>query len=148
MAAGLSLREEDLDAFRHLLNEQAKLSTEDFVHRIWIDAPMPIGYVTPKLIGELERLAPFGQGFERPVFAEKGLRASDFRILGKNRNVLRMRLKEDRGVQLDAIIFGDAEKMMEEIRQAETIDVLYYPKINEYNGRRTIQIEIREYITH
>ncbi|MBQ1424042.1 MAG: single-stranded-DNA-specific exonuclease RecJ [Lachnospiraceae bacterium] len=148
MAAGLSLREEDLDAFRHLLNEQAKLSTEDFVHRIWIDAPMPIGYVTPKLIGELERLAPFGQGFERPVFAEKGLRASDFRILGKNRNVLRMRLKEDRGVQLDAIIFGDAEKMMEEIRQAETIDILYYPKINEYNGRRTIQIEIREYITH
>ena len=68
------------------------------------------------------------------------------RVLGKNRNVLKLRLREARGVQLDGIIFGEADRMMEEIRGADSIDILYYPKINEYNGRRTIQIEIKEYI--
>ena len=147
MAAGLSLEESQLEPFRKAINEQAGLEEKDFVHKVWIDAPMPIGYVTAKLIGELEHLAPFGQGFERPVFAEKGLTVSDMRVLGKNRNVLKLRLREARGVQLDGIIFGEADRMMEEIRGADSIDILYYPKINEYNGRRTIQIEIKEYIT-
>ena len=148
MAAGLSLSEEQLEPLRKRLNENADLSEEDFIRKMWIDAPMPIGYVTAQLIEELEDLAPFGPGFERPLFAEKGLKASDLRVLGKNRNVLRMRLSEANGIALDAICFGEADAMREELKEASSVDILYSPKINEFGGRRSIQIEVKEYMVH
>jgi single-stranded-DNA-specific exonuclease len=106
---------------------------------------MPIGYITARLIEELDSLAPFGQGFERPLFAQKDLKVSDIRVLGKNRNVLRMRLTEESGITLDGICFGEADAMWEELKNVKALDILYSPKINEFGGRRTIQIEIREY---
>ena len=148
MAAGLSLSEDQLEPLRRRLNENAALSEEDFIRKIWIDAPMPIGYVTAQLIEELDSLAPFGPGFERPLFAEKGLKASDLRVLGKNRNVLRMRLSEANGIALDAICFGEADAMREELKEASSVDILYSPKINEFGGRRSIQIEVKEYMVH
>ncbi len=148
MAAGLSLSEDQLEPLRRRLNENAALSEEDFIRKIWIDAPMPIGYVTAQLIEELDSLAPFGPGFERPLFAEKGLKASDLRVLGKNRNVLRMRLSEANGIALDAICFGEADAMREELKEASSVDILYSPKINEFGGQRSIQIEVKEYMVH
>ena len=153
MAAGLSLPRENLEALRRRLNEQADLDAGDFVKKIWIDVPMPIGYVTLPLIEELEKLGPYGQGFEQPLFARKGVRFSDLRVLGKNRNVLRMRLWEDNGAGFagtgaDGIMFGEADALEAELRNAESIDILYYPKINSYNGRRTVQIQIRDCKVH
>ena len=148
MAAGLSLPEEALEALRKQLNLQAALEEDDLIRKQWIDAPMPISYVTARLIGELESLAPFGQGFERPLFAQKGLKVSDLRVLGRNCNVLKMRLTEESGITLDGICFGEANTMWEELKDAGTADILYSPKLNEYGGRRSIQIEIKEYIIH
>ncbi len=148
LAAGMSLREEDLEDFRDKLNTdaQSSLKEDDFIRKIWIDAAMPFGYISEKLIREIEKLAPFGQGFERPVFARSHIRVSGLKVLGKQKNVLRMRLTDENGISLDGIMFGDAEELYRELIGTGEISVLYYPKINEFNGRRTIQLEIRDYL--
>ena len=89
MAAGLSLPEANVEQFRLELNRRAALTEEDFVPRIWIDVPMPMSYVTEELVQELELLEPFGQGNEKPQFAQKDLRIRNARVLGRNRNALR-----------------------------------------------------------
>ncbi len=148
LAAGMSLREEDLEGFRDKLNADAEncLKEDDFVRKIWIDAAMPFGYISEKLVREIEKLAPFGQGFEKPVFAQNHIRVSGLKVLGKQKNVLKMRLTDANGISLDAIMFGDAVALREELAGAEEISILYYPKINEFAGRRTLQLELRDYL--
>lgn len=145
MAAGLSLPEENIDEFRKRLNENSGLTEEDFKARVWIDVPMPMGYVTEKLVRELKLLEPFGQGNEKPLFAERALRIRSCRVMGKNRNVVRLTLEEDDGHAMEALYFGDGIAFEEERAGKSRIDVVYYPDINEYNGRRTLQAVIRRY---
>lgn len=145
MAAGLSLPEESIDEFRKRLNENSGLTEEDFKARVWIDVPMPMGYVTEKLVRELKLLEPFGQGNEKPLFAERALRIRSCRVMGKNRNVVRLTLEEDDGHAMEALYFGDGIAFEEERAGKNRIDVVYYPDINEYNGRRTLQAVIRRY---
>lgn len=145
MAAGLSLPEENIDEFRKRLNENSGLTEEDFKARVWIDVPMPMGYVTEKLVRELKLLEPFGQGNEKPLFAERALRIRSCRVMGKNRNVVRLTLEEDDGHAMEALYFGDGIAFEEERAGKNRIDVVYYPDINEYNGRRTLQAVIRRY---
>ena len=144
MAAGLSLRTGDIGELRLRLNRDCSLREQDLIEKIWIDAPMPISYVSERLIEDHEALAPFGNGNPRPLFAEKGLIAYDMKVLGKNKNVLRLSLREEGRAPLQAVMFGDAQRLYEEIKGKERIDVLYSPQINEYNGRREIQLSIHD----
>ena len=100
MAAGLSIKEEDVPEFRKRLNENAELTEDDFIPRVWIDVPMPLEYVTEGLVEELKRLEPFGQGNEKPLFAQKGLMIRSLRVLGKNRNVVKLGLVTDNVLKL------------------------------------------------
>ena len=145
MAAGLSLPESQVDAFRRALNENAKLTEEDFVPKIWIDAAMPFEYITEPLIRELEQLEPFGQGNEKPQFAQKGLRIRSARVLGKNRNAVKLSLLSPGGMPMDAMVFADGDAFMEEMGQSRQMDAIYYPGIHEYNGSRSLQVVIREW---
>lgn len=145
LAAGLSLEEKNIDEFRRRLNENSELSEEDFKAKIWIDVPMPIGYVTEKLVRELSCLEPFGQGNEKPLFAEKSLRIRSSRVMGRNRNVVKMTLEEADGHAIEALYFGDAIAFEEERACHREIDIVYYPDINEYNGKKTLQAVIRRY---
>ncbi len=145
LAAGMSLDADKLEAFRAKLNADAKLTEAELTPKVWIDVPMPIGYISKRLIEEIEALAPFGKDFEKPVFAVKGIHISDMRVLGKLKNVLKLKLNDAGGIYIDGIMFGDAEHMYEELKGAQSISILYYPSINEYAGRRTIQLEIKEY---
>ena len=145
MAAGLSLPESQVDAFRRALNEKAKLTEEDFVPKIWIDAAMPFEYITEPLIRELEQLEPFGQGNEKPQFAQKGLRIRSARVLGKNRNAVKLSLLSPGGMPMDAMVFADGDAFMEEMGQSRQMDAIYYPGIHEYNGSRSLQVVIREW---
>lgn len=145
MAAGLSLREEDVEELRRRLNENARLKEEDFIPRIWIDAAMPLEYITEGLVGELKRLEPFGQGNEKPQFAQKGLKVQSVRVMGRNRNVVRLSMATERGLCMDGILFTDGDRFVEELGGCRCLDVIYYPDINEYNGNRTLQIVIKEY---
>ena len=83
MAAGLSLPEENVEAFRRKLNENCSLTQEDMTEKIVIDVPMPMSYVTIPLIRQLSLLEPFGKGNTKPVFAQKDMKVLNFRILGK-----------------------------------------------------------------
>ncbi|MEE0221697.1 MAG: single-stranded-DNA-specific exonuclease RecJ [Lachnospiraceae bacterium] len=145
MAAGLSIKEEDVPEFRRRLNENAVLTEEDFIPRVWIDVPMPLEYVTEGLVEELKGLEPFGQGNEKPLFAQKGLMIRSLRVLGKNRNVVKLGLVTDTGLSMDGLLFGDGDAIQRELAGKDRIDIVYYPDVNEYNGNRTFQAVIRNY---
>lgn len=145
MAAGFSLPLENVDEFRRRLNENAKLTPEDFIPKVWIDIALPFEYVDEALIEELERLEPFGQGNEKPQFAQKNLLVRSARVMGKNRNVVKLMLVNERGAALDAVVFTDGDLFLEEMGNSRRMDVVYYPTVNEYNGRRTVQIVVRNW---
>lgn len=148
MAAGLSLAEKDIDEFRRRLNADAELTEEDFVPKIWIDVPMPFEYVNEKIVQELKNLEPFGQGNEKPLFAQKSLVIRNARVLGKNRNVVKMNLVTETGQPVDGLLFADGDRFLEEQAGRNMIDMIYYPDVNEYNGTRTLQAVIRNYKFH
>lgn len=145
MAAGLSLPKENVDKFRKCLNEQARLTDEDFIRKVWIDVPMPLEYINEPLIEELELLEPFGQGNEKPLFAQKGLNIRSVRVLGKKRNAVKFSLATDQGTPMDAMMFADGDSFLEELGDSRVLDVIYYPAVNEYNGNKNLQIVIRNY---
>lgn len=148
MAAGFSLKEENVEAFRRALNEQAQLKPEDFIPKIWIDVPMPFEYISELLVEELKILEPFGQGNEKPQFAQKNLRIRSSRVLGKNRNAVRMTLVTEQGKSMEAMLFTDGDRFLDELNGRKGMDVIYYPDVNEYNGNRSLQVVIREYKIH
>ena len=148
MAAGLSLEKKDIDEFRRRLNADAELTEEDFVPKIWIDVPMPFEYVNEKIVQELKNLEPFGQGNEKPLFAQKSLVIRNARVLGKNRNVVKLNLVTETGQPVDGLLFADGDRFLEEQAGRNMIDMIYYPDVNEYNGTRTLQAVIRNYKFH
>ncbi|MCI8984173.1 MAG: single-stranded-DNA-specific exonuclease RecJ [Hungatella sp.] len=145
MAAGLSLEEANVDRFRQALNRNARLTEEDFIPKIWIDVAMPIEYVSEPLIQELKMLEPFGQGNEKPQFAQKAMRVRSARVVGKNRNAVKLSMVTPGGAAVDGILFTEGDRFMEEMGAKREMDVIYYPDINEYNGNRTIQMVVKEY---
>lgn len=148
MAAGLSLKEDKVDEFRRRLNENAALTEEDFVEKIWIDVPMPLDYVSEPLIKELEVLEPFGQGNEKPQFAQKDLNIRSVRVLGRNRNAVKLCLVTDKGTVMDAMLFADGDEFAARQAGHRMMDIIYYPAVNEYNGRRSLQVTIKDYKLH
>lgn len=145
MAAGLSLPEEHVEEFRRRLNENAHLTEEDFIRKVWIDVPMPLEYINESLIQELEQLEPFGNGNEKPQFAQKDLSVRNVRILGKNRNAVKLSLVTPSGFAMDGMFFGEGDRFAEELAGKNSMDIVYYPTVNEYNGNRTLQVIIKEY---
>lgn len=161
MAAGLSLPEENVEAFRKQMNENCPFRAEEIVQTIHIDVPMPVDYVTNALVEEFSILAPFGKDNPKPVFADRNLKISRMWIIGKNQNVLRMTLISEQGRPLSAIYFGDIEAMqtylMEQYGTQEVdkafhgrennmqISIVYSPKLNTYRDSETLQFEIQYY---
>lgn len=145
MAAGLSMVEENIRQFRKKLNENCTLSENDLIPKVMIDVPMPISYLTEAFTEELKVLEPFGKGNTKPLFAQKNLCVSKLRIFGKNRNVAKMILTDANGIWKDAVFFGEADEFGEFVSMHDTISVTYYPEINEYQGRRTLQVVIKNY---
>ena len=145
MAAGLSLEEENVERFRRKLNEQSGLTEEDIVEKVTIDVPMPIHYIRKDLVQELSLLEPFGKGNEKPLFAQKNLWVSQMRVFGKNRNVVKMRLTDENGYPMDGVYFGNGDEFAEEGRGKRKISIVYYPDINMYQGRESLQVIIRHY---
>jgi single-stranded-DNA-specific exonuclease len=145
MAAGLSLEEENVERFRRKLNEQSGLTEEDLVEKVTIDVPMPIYYIRKDLVQELSLLEPFGKGNEKPLFAQKNLWISQMRVFGKNRNVVKMRLTDENGYPMDGVYFGNGDEFAEEGRGKRKISIVYYPDINMYQGRESLQVIIRHY---
>lgn len=161
MAAGLSLPEANVEIFREKINACCGLTEEDFIPKIKIDIPMPVGYPDIPLVNELLLLEPFGKANVKPQFADKNLGIDRAVVVGKNQNVLKLTLKTERGKSISAVYFGDVEEFREyygrkygenEVQQAFLgrtngirMSVVYYPEINRYQGNESIQIVIKNY---
>ena len=150
MAAGISLKKENLAAFRERLNENCTLGDDDFIPKVRIDAAMPIGYVTPALIDELKLLEPCGKGNEKPVFVMKDLTVRRFRLVGRTLSTLKIdgevydeRLK--RRLPVQAVCFRDAELLKQRVSENPKIDAVYYPSVNEYGQMRNIEMVITHF---
>lgn len=145
LAAGLSLEEEKVEVFRKRINELADLTEEDLQMKVSIDMRLPFPYINEELIHELKILEPFGKGNGKPLFAESKLRVIQPRIFGKNRNLLKCRLEDQQGNQMEAVYFGEVEDCLRQMEKKQIMSFTYYPSINEYMGRRTIQLTIVNY---
>lgn len=145
LAAGLSLEEKNVDLFRRTINDLAELTEDDLQMKVSIDMQLPFPYITEELIGELELLEPFGKGNAKPLFAERNLRVISPRIFGRNRNVLKCRLEDAKGNQMEAVYFGDVEECLKAMERKPVMSFTYYPSVNEYMGRRTLQLTIMNY---
>lgn len=143
MAAGLSLEEKNVEAFREKINRLCRLTREDLFPKVVIDVPMPISYITRELVEELELLEPFGKGNTKPVFAQKGIMVLNPRIFGQNRNVVKMQVVDETGFSMEAVYFGDGDEFVEAVRGRKKVSIVYYPGINSYNGRENLQITIQ-----
>ena len=164
MAAGLSLPDEQsIDLFRKRLNKNCKLTDEDLEETLHIDVAMPLSYADRNFIRELSLLEPFGMGNPRPLFARKGISLLSGRKLGKNRNMGKYQIADENGNSYEMIYFGDGEKLdafligrygEETVKKlyekgiaqgTVTISMAYYPDINYFGGRETIQIIMQDY---
>ena len=161
LAAGLSLPKENVGKFREMLNKNCTLTEEEMTEKVTIDMEMPFGCVTEGLVKELELLEPFGKGNTKPVFAARDVTLLGTRILGKNRNVLKLQVQDVNGCRIEAMLFHHADdflgKLEEQYGKTEVeallkgrgrqirISMTYYPDINEYMGKKTPQIVVTHY---
>lgn len=161
LAAGLSLPKENVGKFREMLNKKCTLTEEEMKEKVTIDMEMPFGCVTEGLVKELELLEPFGKGNTKPVFAARDVTLLGARILGKNRNVLKLQVQDVNGCRIEAMLFHHADdflgKLEEQYGKTEVeallkgrgrqirISMTYYPDINEYMGEKTPQIVVTHY---
>lgn len=161
LAAGLSLKEENIEIFRKKINEGSQLTEKDFEETVHIDVPMPIAYSSMDFVNELKKLEPYGTGNKKPLFAEKNISLLSGKLLGKDKKVLKCLVADEKGNQLEAIYFGDTKKLLEDLEEQfgkEQVDlflkgynnhikitIAYYPDINEFRGKKTLQIVITNY---
>lgn len=158
MAAGLSLQEDKVDELRKALNNKCELTDEDLTRKIMIDSSLPLEYLNLHLIEELNVLEPFGKGNSKPVFGVRDAKITKAMLLGKDKNVLKLKLLTNNNITIDAMIFNDLENFESKIIEKygnEELDNLYnksnnnipmdftfYPSINEWNGNKSIQIVV------
>ena len=162
MAAGLSLKEENIDSFRKSLNDNSGLTEENLIKKVYIDIKMPFYYISEHIIHQIECLEPFGKANEKPVFAESDVKITEARILGENKNVLKLKLATDAGGTIEGICFkntmeellnqikekygmDEVDKMFERRENAVRLRIIYYPSINSYKGKKTLQVTINNF---
>lgn len=146
MAAGLSIEKERVSELRERLNDECELCDDDLVEKVMIDVPMPLSYITTDLVRQLDILEPFGNGNEKPVFAQKNLCVWRTYRFGSKNEHLKLMLKEN-DVIVEGICFGEAENFLSRFDIGDHIDILYYPRINEFRGEENIQVVIQDYMS-
>lgn len=161
MAAGLSMREEDIDKLREQLNQKAELSEEDMAEVVRLDAVLPMSYFTVDTIRQLSVLEPCGKSNTKPVFADRNIRITRANIVGVNRNVLKLHLLDSRGNPVAGVYFGELEKFLTFLSEkfgSEEVDAamhgkensiqfaaVYEPAVDTYSGRESVQAIIRRF---
>lgn len=145
MAAGCSLEKEKLSEFREKINANCTLEEQDFIHKVHIDADMPVDYISKELIEELSVLEPFGKENTKPLFAHRKLRVERVNVFGKHKNVIKLSLKSSQDTRIDGMIFEEEDSFREKMGTMKYITCTYYPVLNEYQGYQSLQINIQNY---
>ena len=159
MAAGLSMREEDIPLLQKRLEETSTLQEEDLTEVVHIDMELPPSLWTFNMVEELKLLEPCGTANLKPVFAARGVRLCGLRVMGKGRNVLGFEAIDSNGEQLALTMFREADLFREKIETARgsrawlellngradvTVNMIYHPEINEFRGRRSIRFVVKD----
>lgn len=142
MAAGLSLQEENVELLRRKLNDNSNLSEDDLTEVVWIDVPMPIDYISEKVISDIKKLEPFGKGNEKPVFADKNLIITGYSPIGRDGMYTKLILQNERGYTIEAMAFFKSDTLQRAFEEKLPIGCTYYPEINEFRGNKKLQIII------
>lgn len=161
LAAGLSLCEERVEEFRKTINAMCRLTAEELQLKVSLDMQMPFGYANEQLVEELALLEPFGKGNTKPSFVEKDIRIQKMQILGANKTTIKLRVSDMTGCEIEALYFGGVDKFenyiiekygvtqLEKAKQGSRNDIVlaltFYPSINEYRGRKTVQVFIQNF---
>lgn len=163
LAAGLSMEEKNIDIFRKTLNHNCNLTKEDLEEKVYIDVSMPFGYATEDFMEELKQLEPFGTGNPKPVFAQKNMTFLSIRIIGKNGDMAKFSVEDEKGNRYPLILFRNVDGFLRDVEEKYGKDVLnafknqnrnsgvkmhviYYPSINEYMGRREVQYVMQNWL--
>jgi len=160
MAAGLSIKEENIEKLRLKLNKLCKLTDEDIIPKVRIDQRMPLNKINYEIINELELLEPFGKGNPSPLLAEKNIYISKIDVLGKKANTIKIKfLMPGANKTIDGVFFNRVDEFMGMLKNSYgedymsyvasprgmKLDLIFSPQINEYNGRKSIQLKIIEF---
>ena len=161
MAAGLSIEKDNIDKLRKRLNDSCELTDDDLLKKIWVDSELPFKFVTFGLFKDLKKLEPFGVGNKKPIFAGKNIIVNRMKILGKEGKAIRLEMTDESGFKMQGIMFNKSKRFMgflqrkfgqEEIDKAMKGDendikimLLYYPNVNEFNGREYLQLIIESF---
>ena len=145
MAAGMSLPKENIQKLRRQLNDNCILTAEDMIEKLSIDIAMPLQYISEEFIEELKVLEPFGNGNSKPLFAERDFHVLQSQVLGKNKNTVKVYGTNAAGCHMEGLYFGDPEELLELLKKKDTISITYYPSVNEFRGKRTLQIMIQDF---
>lgn len=145
MAAGMSLPKENLQKLRSQLNKNCTLTEEDMIEKLSIDIAMPIQYINEDFIEELKVLEPFGNGNSKPLFAERDFHVLQSQVLGKNKNTVKVYGTNAAGCHMEGLYFGNPEDLLKLLEKKDTISITYYPAINEFRGKKTLQIMIQDF---
>lgn len=144
LAAGFSIKKNNVEKLREILNRECVLEEKDFIKKIYVDYELPFKYLNFNLLSEIASLEPFGNGFEKPIFGLTEVNYKVLNIYGSKRNVVKLTLNKD-SIYMTAVYFGDGDEFVENVKNAENINILYFPTINDFNNKQTIEINIKDY---
>lgn len=159
MAAGLSVEEDNIPKLKKALNEKTTLTDDDLIPIIKIDSPLALNYLNYELIEDIEKLRPFGKANNSPLFAVKNLEVARVFFMGKDKNFMKFRFKINGSSYIEGVNFDKYEefkqdfsckygeerflKLQDDGYGGFSMDIIYYPTINEYNGKISIQLNIK-----
>ena len=144
LAAGFSIYKSDIEKLRELLNSECNLKEDDFIKKVYIDAEFSPTDVSLDIAEEIESLEPYGQSFNRPQFAVKDIKAHITKVYGSEQNVIKMAFEKE-GARAFGVAFTDYKEINDRLSKSEQIDLIYYPKLNEYKGNKNVEISLVEY---
>ena len=158
MAAGFSIKEENLDILRNELNKNSNLISENFIEKVKIDCSLDFRLLNYNIVDELKLLEPYGKANPEPLFGTKNVEIKSISIIGKNKNVIKLILSQD-NVEFSGIIFTNYDKYIKYFNEKfktnniiseqnniknKFVDILYTPVINEYMHTKSIQLLIKD----
>ena len=143
LAAGLSVKRCELDKFRELINDYARenLSENDMVPTMEIDSIISFSDVSLSLAEGLQILEPYGVGNPIPVFALKGITVNELSGISDSKHT--KFVFGDGRHTISAIYFSNSPDSLD-IYVGDKADILFNIDINEWGGRRSVQLIIRD----
>lgn len=161
MAAGLSIKEENIALLRKKLNENCNLTEEDTIPKLRLEKQVPLEEINEKLVDEINRLEPFGKGNASPLLGEKDVFVNNIQLLGREiKNTLKFQaFSKNHKKVITGICFGKVEEFQQMLKDFYNIsleqalsdnnniklDLVYIPSINVFRDKKYLQMRVVDF---